>query len=384
MERPSVLGGPVKGWAVGKKIKSAASEPISGGPQESRSTFPAPIGYSSGRISTVDASRPKLLVVVDTEEEFDWGKPHSRSQIGVDNVRHQERAQLILERYGVQPTYVVDYPVASQESGYRVLREWLTDGRCQIGAHLHPWVNPPFDETPSVRNSYPGNLPVELERAKLLRLTETIEANFGRRPSVYRAGRYGLGPATGLILEEIGYEIDTSVVPLTSFGGDDGPDFTAFDADPFWFGPSGRLLEIPLSVAWCGQLNSYGRVLQPWLASELGMRLHVPGIFARLRLLERIRLTPEGTSLAELRRLVDTMLAAGRRLFVLSYHSPSLVPGNTPYVGSDSDLHRFLALIEQFCDYFFGSCGGHASTPHGVLQLCRQDPCSAHYEHCKH
>src|SRR4029077_14909777 len=130
---------------------------------------------------------------------------------------HQNRTQEIFDRYGVRPTYVVDYPVASQETGYRPLREWLDDGKCQVGAHLHPWVNPPFDEEVNARNSYPGNLPAALEKEKLRRLTEIIEANFGHRPTVYRAGRYGIGAATGAILEELGYEIDTSIVPFTDF-----------------------------------------------------------------------------------------------------------------------------------------------------------------------
>lgn len=325
-----------------------------------------PIGHSTCLASVPDTGRPKLLVVVDTEEEFDWSKPHSRSEIGVDNVKHQGRAQTILERYGVRPTYVVDYPVASQEAGYQALREWLADGRCGIGAHLHPWVNPPFEEELSARNSYPSNLPAELEKAKLLRLTETIETNFGHRPIVYRAGRYGLGPATGGILEELGYEIDTSVVPLTSFGDDGGPDFTAFDVDPFWFGPSRRVLELPLTVAWHGRLRGYGKTLYPWLTSETGMRLHLPGVFAHLRLLERIRLTPEGANFADLKRVTNTMLASGSRFFVLSYHSPSIVPGNTPYVRNEPELRKFLYTIEQYCDYFFSSCAGVASTPHGI------------------
>src|SRR5690242_16087063 len=116
-------------------------------------------------------SAPSLAVVVDTEEEFDWSKPHSRVETGVDHIKHLTRAQGIFERYGVHPTYVVDFPVASQEAGYRPLREWLDDGRCEIGAHLHPWVNPPFEEEVSTRNSYPGNLPPSLEKAKLARLT---------------------------------------------------------------------------------------------------------------------------------------------------------------------------------------------------------------------
>ena len=307
-------------------------------------------------------SAPSLAVVVDTEEEFDWSKPHSRAETRVEHIKHLTRAQSIFERYGVRPTYVVDYPVASQEAGYRPLREWLDDGRCEIGAHLHPWVNPPFDEEVCARNSYPGNLPPALEKAKLARLTAMIEEKFGRRPTSYRAGRYGVGAASASILEELGYDVDTSVVPFTDFGGDGGPNFTAFDLAPFWTGPAARVLEIPLTVAWCGSLSEQGRRLGPWLMSPLALRMHVPGVFARLRLLERIRLTPEGITFDELKRLVDMLLAAGEKLFVFSYHSPTVVPGNTPYVRSAAELEDFLSLIERFCDHFFGRCGGEPTT----------------------
>jgi hypothetical protein len=333
--------------------------------------FVSPIGDTIRRVPALTGVRPKLLVFIDTEEEFDWNRPHSRSEVGVSNVRHQYRAQDILERYGVRPTYVVDYPVASQEMAYAILREWLADARCELGAHLHPWVNPPFEEALSARNSYPGNLPAKLEKAKLVYLTQVIEDTLGRRPTIYRAGRYGLGPASAAILEELGYEIDTSVVPLTSFDDDGGPDFTGFDPDPFWFGPTGQLLEIPLSVGWYGRLKRHGRLLQPWLTSKAGMRLHLPGIFARLNWLERIRLTPEGTNFAELKRLTDAMLASGRRVFVLNYHSPSMLPGNTPYVRNDADLSRFLACIDRFCEYFFGCAGGEPSTPSEFRLLCK-------------
>lgn len=333
-------------------------------PQQDVAPYPARPPVGTRRVP--QARQPSLMVVVDTEEEFDWSKSFSRSAKKVDHVRNLAAAQAIFERYQLRPTYVVDYPVASQEAGYGLLREWLADGRCQIGAHLHPWVNPPFTEAVTTRNSYPGNLPPALEKEKLARLTEVIAANFDCQPKVYRAGRYGVGPATGAILAELGYEIDTSVVPFTEFRQDGGPDFTRFDSEPFWFGPSRRVLEIPLTVAWYGGLAPLGRMLQPHLMSKLGLQLHLPGILARLRLLERIRLTPEGTTFAELKRLADVMLRSGRRLFVLSFHSPSVVPGNTPYVRTVAERERFLGVIARFCEYFFGACGGVPTTPEAV------------------
>jgi hypothetical protein len=305
---------------------------------------------------------PKLIVVVDTEEEFDWSRPHSRSAVAVDHVRHLDRTQTILERYALIPTYVTDYAIASQEQGFEPLREWLEKGRCEIGAHLHPWINPPFDEALSSANSYPGNLPGTLEREKLARLTDIITANFGRRPEVYRAGRYGIGPNTGGVLEELGYLVDSSVVPRTSFAEDGGPDFSHLGASPFRFGPSQNVLEVPLTVGWYGVLRPWGERIQPLVASNLGLQLHLPGVLARLGCLERIRLTPEGVSFAELRRLTDTLLGAGERLFVLSFHSPSVVPGNTPYVRDQAELEMFLRTLDQYCEYFRARCSGTGST----------------------
>jgi len=320
-------------------------------------------------MGTQNFAAPKLLVVVDTEEEFDWEQPFSRRATDVSHMRYLDRAQQIFQRYAIKPTYVIDYSIASQEQGYRPLREWLDAGLCTIGAHLHPWVNPPHDEELCAYNSYPGNLPKALERAKLACLTEVIERNIGRRPIVYRAGRYGMGASTGEILEELGYVVDTSVVPRTAFRDDGGPDFTAFDNRPFWFGPSSGVLEIPLTVGWCGRLKSRGDALQPFLMSRLGSRLRLRALFARLGLFERIRLTPEGNDFSEMKRLTDTMLAAGTRLFVFSYHSPSVVPGNTPYVRNEGDLRRFLGLIDKFCEYFVEICSGEGITPEEARTL---------------
>jgi hypothetical protein len=316
--------------------------------------------------------RPMLIVVVDTEEEFDWSQPVSRTATGVTHIPAQARAQEIFGRFGVKPTYVVDYAVAAQEQGYKTLRAWSEAGRCDIGAHLHPWVNPPDDEPVNNRNSYPGNLPAALERAKLARLSELIGQRFGRRPTVYRAGRYGVGPHTTAILEELGFEIDTSVVPRTDFTPDEGPDFARCGIDPYWFGRSRRLLEIPLSVGWTGLLAGAGPVLQPVVRSDWARHLRIPGLLARGRLFDRVRLTPEGISLAELKRLTRAMLRAGHRVFNFTYHSPSLAPGHTPYVRSEDELRAFTRTIAAYLEFFFGEIGGIAATPHDVRAACER------------
>jgi hypothetical protein len=156
-----------------------------------------------------------VVVVVDTEAEFDWTARSTRRARGVTSVKCLARAQRIFEQYEVRPTFVLDYPVSSTPEGYELIRDLHRSGGCEIGAHLQPWDNPPFVEQTTEENSYPGNLPSELEREKLIRLTQSIYENLGVRPRIYKAGRYGVGRATARILAELGYEIDVSVVPRT-------------------------------------------------------------------------------------------------------------------------------------------------------------------------
>lgn len=309
-----------------------------------------------------ESEPPRVLVVIDTEEEFDWGAPLSRDNTSVTSIMAQVRAQEIFAKHGIVPTYVVDYPVASDERAVDCLGGFLAQGQCEIGAHLHPWVNPPFDEPVTARNSYPGNLAPALEREKLHRLTEKIEESFGARPRVYKAGRYGIGPATGGILEDLGYAVGASVVPHTSFTDDGGPDFRAFEHRPYWFGERRRLLEIPLSVGFAGHLASWGPALFPYVSGEFGLQFRIPGILARLGLMERIRLSPEGADHNEHRRLLDSLFKQGCRVFSLTYHSPSLEPGHTPYVRTDDDLSRFLEVVDRTLGYMMKELGGRATT----------------------
>jgi len=313
-----------------------------------------------------------LLVVIDTEEEFDWSRPHSRENTAVTSLATQTAAQAIFETKGLVPTYVVDYPVATSDLAREIMRPWAAAGRCIIGAHLHPWVNPPFEEAISAYNTYPGNLSADLERSKLEILTEAIEKTFGQRPDIYKAGRYGLGSNSAATLEALGYRVDMSVVPYSNFGDDGGPDFTAFDFWPFWFGRQRDLLEIPLACGFYGHLRHLGPRVYPHLISPSGLRLHLPGVFARTGLLERIRLTPEGLDLAANKRLTRALLDQGCKVFTLTYHSPSLTPGMTPYVRDHAELRRFLDELGSYLDFFLNELGGRASTPYDVYNWAQQ------------
>ena len=307
------------------------------------------------------AERPQLAIVVDTEEEFDWAKPFSRSSRSTLSIPAQAEAHLIYDRLGVVPTYVIDHPVATSEVAIDFLGGLQREGRAEIGAHLHPWVSPPHEEEVTTRNSYQCNLPPALERAKIEALTETIETSFGRRPTLFKAGRYGFGPNTARMLVELGYEVDCSFVPHTSFAADGGPSYYRTPDQPFWL-EEGRLLEVPLTSGHIGRLAGIGAYAQPLFDTNLARRLHMPGMLARAHLLARSRLSPEGVPADEQCALLERLVRRGRRFFTLTYHSPSLAPGNTVYVRTDADLEAFLAAIGQVLTFFRDSLGGEFIT----------------------
>jgi hypothetical protein len=316
-------------------------------------------------IPQTDDTRPLLFVVVDTEEEFDWKapSPYSRANVHVTAMREIERGQALFDRYGVKPTYVVDYPVATQRDGYAPLKAILDRGGCTVGAHLHPWVNPPYTEEVCERNSFASNLGPELESAKLRVLCDAIGESFGVKPLMYKAGRYGIGRATTAILESFGFESDNSVNPHMDFSNQHGPNFEAYDARPFLFGQSRWLLELPCTRGFTGIAGGVGPVLHRMASAKSLEPLRLVGILARLGVTNKIMLSPEGSTAEEMKQMAASLVARGVRTLTMTFHSPSLAPGHTPYVRSESDLRVLLSATDSFLDFFFTKLGGEASTP---------------------
>jgi hypothetical protein len=308
--------------------------------------------------------KPLLLAVVHTEEEFDWSQPFDRSHDSVTHLRALGRAQELFARHGCHATYMLDYPVAAHDAGIAAVKSVVEGSPATIGAHLHPWVNPPFDETVSVRNSFPGNLPRELEKEKLKRLADRIAEGFGIRPKDYLAGRYGFGGNTLSILQELGFRSDLSVAALMDYRTEGGPDYSGEDNFCFFEGEP-RILRIPHNAADVGFLcRKTRRLFEPG-------GFHLDGLLSRLGAITRVRLSPEGFDLAHLKACARALVAAGTGVLVFSFHSPSLVPGFTPYVRDNAELRAFLDRIDGFLRFFRSELGGVFGGPGDALATAR-------------
>lgn len=286
-----------------------------------------------------DGERPRFWVTIDTEEDFDWDAPFARTGHRLASVPALADCQDYFERAGVRPIYLIDWPVVADDRAREILGPACAASRCEIGAQLHPWVTPPHDEEVNARNSYTGNLPAALQRAKMTMLRDAIRDRFGAAPTVYRAGRYGLGPESAAMLAELGFRCDTSVRSAFDYSAGHGPDYRAAPLHPWWVRTgAGAVLEVPVTTVFGGLLGRFGPSLYHRFVRN-GSR--IGAALARLGLVERIALTPEGIPADRAMRAIDIAIEARLPVLNFSFHSPSLQPGNTPYVRSAADLDRF-------------------------------------------
>lgn len=287
------------------------------------------------RIDWPAAFGRRFLVSVDVEEEFDWSRPFSRAARSVAAVAALPAFHARLAAAGVAPVYLVDHPVATDARAADIIAALAAEPGVAIGAQLHPWVNPPHEEAPSAAASFAGNLPEALEAAKLDALVAAIARAFGTPPCAFRAGRYGLGPATLRLIAARGFAADLSMRARHDYRAAGGADFSRVGAAAFRL--SEGLVELPLTTIFTGALRSSGATLDP-LAARLPKGR---ALLARPRLLSRVPLTPEGVSAREAVAAIHVAAGDGERLLHIAFHSPSLVPGHTPYVRTAADLRRF-------------------------------------------
>jgi hypothetical protein len=321
---------------------------------------PAAIGLEE--FDTPSDWPPLLQVVIDTEAAFEWDKGTYTDTGQVAPTRGLQVNLDVFRRYGILPCLVVDTPVATQEESAGIIRGLAAEG-CEIGVHLHPWSAPPVVEPKDDWHSFSGNLGPWLERTKLEVLTRQVTALLGARPRIFKAGRYGLSADTAETLEALGFEIDLSICPFYDYAPMGGPDFSRFTTRPGWFGRARRILSLPTTAGPIGWLAGQADRITALARSPLGRMLPITRLAARANALYPMRLSPEGSSFAQMRELTERLLARGLRVFTLTLHSPTLMPGNTPYTRTEAELAALLRTIDRYLGFFRDELGGRFTTP---------------------
>lgn len=296
----------------------------------------------------------KLVVTVDVEED-QWGVvPHCYAT--ARNVYRLPTLQKLLNEFGIIPTYLLTYPVVQDPHAVGILREFFDDGKCEIGTHCHPWNTPPYEEPLNRWNSMLCNLPPTLQFEKVQRLHDAIQNKFETAPVAFRSGRWGFDAEVARNIVRLGYRIDTSMTPYTSWAQTSGPDFSSVSPRPYTFiaeSPTDLNLrvavaEVPASIGYLhGEFRACAKLAESLKSGPL-RRLKLGGLLSRLQILRKVWLSPEMETPARMLQLVRQMRRQGYEVLNLVFHSSALMGGCGPFVRSEVDEYVFLRNLATF------------------------------------
>jgi len=197
------------------------------------------------------------------------------------------------------------------------------------------------------------NLPSTLQFEKVQRLHEAIQDKFEMTPIAFRSGRWGFDAEVARNIVRLGYRIDTSITPYTSWAHTSGPDFSYVSPQPYTFmeesptdrNPRGALAEIPVSIGYLhGEFQACAKLAERLSSGPL-RRLKLGGLLSRVHLLRKVWLSPEMETPARMMQLVRQMRRQGYGVLNLVFHSSALMGGCGPFVRTSADEQPFLETL---------------------------------------
>jgi len=305
-------------------------------------------------VQNIDTARPAFVVTIDTEGDNQWARG---AVIETRNARFLPRFQALCEKYGVRPTWLTNWEMATAPEYQEFARDVLARDAGEVGMHLHAWNSPP--EIPLTDNDYKYHpylieFPEHLIREKVKVMTEALENVFGVKMVSHRAGRFSFNEIYARILVEHGYRIDGSVTPNVSWKmypgnpkGNGGTDFSKFpqhayflDLDDISRPGDSPLLEIPVTVT---------APYFPPIVDTCRAALSVTKFTRRVsnRLFPKLSwLYPMKHNHRMLRRLLLRALFEKRTFAEFMIHSSELMPGGSPTFVTERSIDAMYVALE--------------------------------------
>lgn len=300
-----------------------------------------------------DNNEPVLFVLsVDTEEEWDWSGPFPQQDYGVRNVGSLIDFQYMCNEIGIKPTYFVDYAVADNPAAAEVLKSIVENNDCEIGAHLHPWCNPPFFGYVDEKESHVVNLPIEHVEHKLKLLVNLLTEQFGITPRSFRTGRWGIDGKVIQLLVKHGFTLDSSVYP---FYQNDFYSCQGASNLPYWPNLNNPLekdnqdniFELPVTAGFNHSNFSLCEKFYQLLSHPAISWSHLVGMAWHTHLLRKSYLSPELFDVNEMLRLCRTALNKNYPVLHMFIHSSSLIDNNNSQVGKHNAYEHISGAIKQ-------------------------------------
>nr|WP_321258499.1 hypothetical protein [uncultured Pseudodesulfovibrio sp.] len=295
----------------------------------------------------------KIAITLDVEEEGLFSGQYPRSGAGVSNVFRLDMLEWLTRDFDIPLTLLVDYPVAVDAECATCLRRWKDELGAEIGAHLHPWNTPPYDDGDPLDSS---SMSSEMVQVKLASLVRAIEDNVGVTPTSFRMGRWDFSDTVRDALRIAGFLVDASVVPLKRTPA--GDRYFDSSADPYWLDNEQAMLEVPLTV-----VPIFPATVGP--AKTMGITKYFSHVGA-------MGIQPVWHSLAVMRRAATLHQKRGGRVLTMFFHSSELLPGASPHFPTEGSVLAFVAKLRDFITWLRGQTPIEGRTLMGLYDDMRE------------
>ena len=269
--------------------------------------------------------------------------------------------QPLFNELGIKPTWLLSPEVIKDGKCVEILKQTLENG-AELGTHLHSeFIAPNSIEFPVDTHQRQNKLSSEMEFEKLKNLTHLFKTKFGYQPISFRAGRFSLGPNTLKHLEDLGYKIDSSVVPnkyVYDKDGSFGHNFLNYPRQPYFpdlynSAKSGtmEILEVPVSSSF----NFHDKI--PAFVSKITQKRNTFSYGIQYLFKKDFNfflLRPTGkTNIQTQRQLINDYLEHfdGPVYLVMMFHNVDFVPGMSPYAQTSDDQNNYVQTFRDTIAY---------------------------------
>ncbi len=301
----------------------------------------------------------KFILTIDTEGDNQWD--HGRD-LTVENIKYVDRFQILCEKYGIRPTYLITSEICEDSYSQRLFSSYVMDNRSEVGAHLHSWTTPPFLPEEGFRQNdeyhiFASELSYDLVSEKIKHLTDQITRAVGMAPTSFRSGRYGFNEIVAKALIENNYKVDSSVTPFVSWSeqrglpaGGGGPDF--IDSSPY---PEilefseGSLTEIPITILPTLMPLNRNHGISRYYFRNVNSNFPLKALRKLFYTNQPVWLRPTPEMTAE---LLETLVSEAERInlpyITMMFHSSELMPGCSKYRPDKQSVEDLYTLLTSF------------------------------------
>jgi len=298
----------------------------------------------------------KVYVLVTIDTECDKGNPgwNLQKPMAFKNIPLQKKLLMpLFKEYGIVPTFLLSPEVLQDDTSVQILKSL---DKVELGTHLHEeFIEPNANFEAERTKNIQADLPLAIEKEKLKNLTYLFYEKIGYMPKSFRSGRYGSSKHTTKILTDLGYLVDSSIVPYTTKYYDNFfIDSWERTTSPYFehFGNK-KILQVPLTLI-NPDFEDLPKVLKKEAKKNKGK---VKSLLKKMgKDFNARQLRPYRESAEKMINIAEHVINTHFKkepfiLLNIMFHSNEILVNGSPYCKTEEEVNCYISSLDQLFNH---------------------------------